>query len=91
MIGWPQNAVVTDALRKLVRGRLAELGHLEEDAFPMTERVVVKRGRPCGVYFCLHGPRSVKLTAVADFQTKKVMLYGSDGQRAGQHAVPPAR
>jgi hypothetical protein len=88
MIGWPQTSLVTDALRNLVRGQLAELGHLEADAFPMTERVVMRNGQPCGVYFCMHGPRSVKLTAVADFHTRKVLLYGSDGQRAGQHPVP---
>ncbi|XZE52332.1 hypothetical protein SH139x_004023 [Planctomycetaceae bacterium SH139] len=88
MIGWPQSGAVSDALRQLVRGRLAELGHLEIDAFPMTERVVVKRGKPCGVYFCMHGPRSVKLTAVIDLNAKKILFYGSDGQRAEQLDVP---
>ena len=37
---------------------------LELDQFPLTERKVIKSGRTCGVYFCLHGPRSVKLTAM---------------------------
>ena len=88
MIGWPQIPVCLETLRQQVRRRLAELGHLEENAFPMTERVVVRAGQPCGIYFCLHGPRSVKLTAVADINQKTVLLYGSDGGRAGRLEIP---
>jgi hypothetical protein len=87
MIGWPQANFCVEKLRKQVRHRLAQLGHLEEDAFPMTERVVVRSGKPCGIYFCLHGPRSVKLTAVADIQQKTILFYGSDGQRADKSAL----
>lgn len=84
MIAWPQSTIALESVRKQVRARLAELGHLEEHAFPMTERVVVRSGQPCGIYFCMHGPRSVKLTAVADLQKKQLLFYGSDGQRAEQ-------
>lgn len=88
MIGWDHSQFVLEDVRKLVRARLALLGHLEENAFPMTERVVVKGGQPCGIYFCMHGPRSVKLTAVADLSKKQVLFYGSDGQRAGLEDLP---
>ena len=87
MIGWPQNNLCLETLRQQVRCRLAELGHLEENAFPMTERVVVRGGQPCGIYFCLHGPRSVKLTAVADIQQKTLLFYGSDGGRAEKRVL----
>lgn len=88
MIAWPQSTVLMDSLRQFVRCQLAELGHLEEQAFPMTERVVVRNGQPCGIYYCMHGPRSVKLTAVADMHSNKILFYGSDGQRAAQVPVP---
>lgn len=77
-----------DGLREFVRHQLANLGQLEVKAFPMTERIVIKHGEPCGIYFCMHGPRSVKLTAVADLRTQKILFYGSDGQRASQTTVP---
>ncbi len=48
----------------------------------MTERVVVRQDRPCGIYFCMHGPRSVKLTAVLDLDKETLLFYGSDGVRA---------
>ena len=34
------------------------------DAFPLTQELLKRKGRPCGVYFCLHGPRASKLTAI---------------------------
>lgn len=88
MIALQTNRIDYTRLRQLVAGALADLGQLEFEAFPMTERVVVKQGEACGVYYCLHGPRNVKLTAICDFQKRTVIYYGSDGQRAKQSKVP---
>ncbi len=77
-----------DRLRKFAEEKLCELGMLEPDQFPLTERNVVKGGQPCGVMYCLHGPRSVKLTAIADFQAKNLICYGSDGVRSAESALP---
>lgn len=68
-------------LCETVETRLCELGHLEPQQFPMTQREVVRGGKSVGVYFCVHGPRSVKLTAICDFDHKTVIFYGSDGIR----------
>ena len=38
-------------------------------------------GKPCGMFFCLHGPRSVKLTAIWETQRNTVLFYGSSGER----------
>jgi hypothetical protein len=54
----------------------------------MTQRQVIKAGRMCGVYFCLHGPRSVKLTAIADFECASLICYGSDGSRTMIERLP---
>ena len=76
------------ALRRFVEEKLCELAMLELDQFPLTERKVIKSGRTCGVYFCLHGPRSVKLTAIADFEKRSLICYGSDGTRSVQEQLP---
>ena len=47
----------------------------------MTQREVIRGGKSVGVYFCVHGPRSVKLTAICDFDQSTVIFYGSDGIR----------
>ncbi|TWT80688.1 hypothetical protein CA13_21340 [Planctomycetes bacterium CA13] len=54
----------------------------------MTHREVIRGGKTCGIYFCLHGPRSVKLTAICDFTKNAVIYYGSDGIRRESATVP---
>ena len=73
-------------LRQFMQHALAELGQFEPGAFPLTEREIVRESRTCGYYFCLHGPRSVKLTAVCDLNQRAILFYGTDGQRS--HQIP---
>jgi hypothetical protein len=81
MIGLTPRKVDFPMLCKTVERRLCELGHLVPDQFPMTQREIIRGGKPAGVYFCVHGPRSVKLTAICDYGKKQVIFYGSDGIR----------
>ncbi len=67
--------------------RLCDLGHLVPNQFPMTQREVIRAGESVGVYFCVHGPRSVKLTAICDFVKKTVVFYGADGLRRGSMPI----
>ncbi len=68
-------------LRKYVNETLCESDQLVADTFPVTERIVTRGGRPCGIFFCLHGPRSVKLTAIWETDTNTILFYGSSGER----------
>ena len=70
-----------DDLRKYVHTTICDKNELEADAFEVTERILVRRGRPCGLFFCLHGPRSVKLTAIWETDRNSILFYGSSGQR----------
>ena len=70
-----------DDLRKYVHSTICEKNELEIHAFEVTERILVRRGRPCGIFFCLHGPRSVKLTAIWETDRNSILFYGSSGQR----------
>lgn len=77
-------AITIDSLRSLrdyVHRTICQQNELEVGAFMMTERILVRRGKPCGIYFCLHGPRSVKLTAIWETDHNTILFYGSDGQR----------
>jgi hypothetical protein len=74
-----------DELRRFVHEALCRHNGLEMGAFDITERVLVRGGNPCGVLFCLHGPRSVKFTAIWEIERNTILFYGSDGQR--QHKV----
>lgn len=68
-------------LRHHVHETICTQHELEVGAFPMTERILVRDGRSCGIFFCLHGPRSVKLTAIWETDRNTVLYYGSTGER----------
>ncbi|MEM9646470.1 MAG: hypothetical protein AAF989_15875 [Planctomycetota bacterium] len=88
MIGISPCTIDLKQLTQMVEKQMCEVGHLEPDQFPLTMRDVIRSGRKCGIYFCLHGPRSVKLTAICDFQSKSVMYYGVDGIRVEKMELP---
>ena len=68
-------------LRQLIETTLCEQNELEVGAFTMTERILVRGGEPCGIYFCIHGPRSVKLTAIWETDRNSIFFYNSAGER----------
>ncbi len=71
-----------EQVRALVREELCQRNQLERHAFQMTEKVVLKQGKLCGLFFCIHGPRSVRLTALWDVSREAIILYDSLGRRA---------
>ena len=70
-----------DDLRNYVNTILCQHNQLEIGAFPLTERILVRADRPCGIYFCLHGPRAVKFSAIWETQHNTILFYGSTGER----------
>ena len=70
-----------ETLRRLVQTTLCEANDLELDIFPLVEKKLYQGGRVCGLYFCLHGPRSVKLIAIWESKRNTILFYGSNGER----------
>lgn len=70
-----------DNLRNYVQETICDHNQLEFGAFPVTERILVRGGAPCGIYFCLHGPRSVKYSAIWETDRNTVLFYGATGER----------
>ena len=81
MLTRPQKIQSLGDLRSYVHEILCKQNELEPDAFPMTERILVRGGAVCGLYFCLHGPRSVKFSAIWETQCNRILFYGSTGER----------
>jgi hypothetical protein len=71
-------------LRKYVVANLCEQNQLEFGAFPVTERILVRNGKACGLFFCLHGPRSVKFTAIWETESNTILFYDATGERTGK-------
>jgi hypothetical protein len=68
-------------LREFVNATLCEIFQLQLGAFPITEKVLNRAGKPCGIYFCLQGPRSVRFTAIWETERNQVLFYGPNGER----------
>lgn len=75
-----------DEVRSFVRRRICELHGLVAEAYEMSERYIHRGDRICGLYFCVHGPRSVQLTAIWDHERNTAIFYGSRGERLEQSA-----
>lgn len=81
MMAQQLNAGNLQELKDIVYQTLCDHEKLEVGIFPMTEKVLTRHARPCGVYFCLHGPRSVRFTAIWDTERNTVLFYGASGER----------
>ncbi len=68
-------------LRELVYRTLCSYDELEPGIFPMTERILVRSGKPCGILFSVRGPRRVSYTSVWETETNSVLFYGSSGEQ----------
>ena len=68
-------------LRAEIHRRLCDREDLLADQFELTEMPLTRRGRECGMQFCLHGPRSVRLGAVWASDHNVIYLYDARGQR----------
>ena len=77
-----------DDLRNFIHLSLCKKENLLENHFPVTE-LELKRGDDlCGIQFTLHGPRSVKLSAVWDCTANDVLLYDAVGKRFSKVRIP---
>lgn len=70
-----------DNLRKFVSQTICDHEQLEVDAYVMTEMVLTRSGTPCGRYYCLHGPRATKYSAIWVSERNMILFYDSTGER----------
>jgi hypothetical protein len=71
-------------LRNFVHQTICDQNQLQMGSYQLTERLLIRGTRPCGIFFCLHGPRSVKLTAIWETDRNTVLFYNSSGERVGK-------
>ena len=79
-----------EELRRFVQETICNQNELEVNYFEITERTLIRRGQPCGLFFCLHGPRSTKFTAIWETERNTILFYGSAGQRQFKAQVSSA-
>jgi len=70
-----------EELRRYVADTLGSLETLKSDQFQLSQQVLYRQGRPCGVHFRLHGPRALCLSAIWETDGNNILFYGSCGRR----------
>ena len=81
MLAVDQRIETLNELRNFVNQTICNSEQLELGIFPMSERILTRRGEPCGIYFCIHGPRAVKFTAIWETDRNTILFYRSNGER----------
>jgi hypothetical protein len=73
-----------EQLRLHVRHTLCQHDQLDPEQTPLHQSVIMRSGRPCGLFFEVQGPRRVKTYAVWAGEEGRILFYDSQGQRFAQ-------
>lgn len=69
-----------DELTDYINVNLCSQNILKKDAFPLTQRILRRKGQPCAISFCLHGPRMVKFMAIWELNSNRILFYNPAGE-----------
>jgi hypothetical protein len=70
-----------DELRSHILKVLCEHDQLDPAQTPLHQAVIKRSGRPCGLFFQVHGPRCVMNYAVWAGEEDRILYYDSTGGR----------
>jgi hypothetical protein len=70
-----------DQLRNYVRQTLCDRDRLDAAQAHLRQALVKRRGRPCGLFFQVQGPRLLRTYAVWAGDEHRILFYDSTGDR----------
>ena len=70
-----------EELRQYIYQTICEHFHLQPGAFSLTQRILTRAGQICGVFFCVHGPRAAKFSAIWEIERNLILFYDPSGVR----------
>src|SRR5262249_48124965 len=70
-----------DVLQKHVLKVLCSRDHLDTDSTPLQQAIITRRGKPCGLFFQVQGPRLLKAFAIWTGEEDRILFYDSTGAR----------
>lgn len=71
-------------LRRHVHLLLCDKDKLDPNQSPLRCSVIVRRGKPCGLFFQVDGPRLLKNYAVWAGDENRILFYDAAGERYGE-------
>lgn len=79
-----------DELRAHVHQVLCSHDRLDPIQAPLHEAVVSRKGKPCGLFFQIQGPRLLKTYAVWAGEENRILFYDSHGLRFAETRLSDA-
>lgn len=79
-----------DDLRGYVLKTLCAHDHLDPKQTPLYQGLVNRRGKPCGLFFHVQGPRLLKTYAVWAGEENRILFYDAAGLRFAQARLSEA-
>jgi hypothetical protein len=73
-----------EKLRVYVLERLCGFDCLDPKQTPMLESIIVRQGKPCGLFLQVQGPRLLRSHAIWVGQEDRILFYDSTGARLGE-------
>jgi hypothetical protein len=70
-----------DELRRHVLHVLCTHDQLDPAQTPLHQALITRKGRPCGLFFQVQGPRLLKTYAVWAGEEDRILFYDSTGSR----------
>jgi hypothetical protein len=68
-------------LRRHVLDVLCQHDRLDPDQTPLTQILITRRNRPCGLFFQAKGPRMIHTYAIWAGEEDRILFYDSMGNR----------
>ena len=73
-----------DDLTKFVHVRLCQKDALDPEQTPLGLTLITRKGKPCGLFFHVQGPRLLKNYAVWAGDENRILYYDGCGERFGE-------
>ncbi|HZZ80028.1 MAG TPA: hypothetical protein VFE62_16025 [Gemmataceae bacterium] len=69
---------------------LCEHDHLDPEQTPLEHALITRRGKPCGLFFQISGPRLLRNYAVWAGDENRILYYNSIGERIAETRLSEA-
>ena len=79
-----------DQLRAHVHQMLCSHDRLDPVQAPLHQALVTRKGKPCGLFFQINGPRLLKTYAVWAGEEDRILFYDSHGLRFAETRLSDA-
>jgi hypothetical protein len=68
-------------LRVFVQRTVCDQQQLLSDTVQVSEEILLRQGKPCGMQFTLNGPRAVQFSAIWETDRHTILFYDCNGVR----------